>query len=164
MNKRYYRIVLVVLILIIIILFSTLLCKYYLFTDDTARFHSCLQQADGIRVLIFENGVAKINTEILHTEDELYIEILDIFKAVKLRPSFKPIIEKMLTGNTYMEGSTNTDVSMYITLYQNSQVLHSIFLGGNNKMYFDKKAFFMGDFSNKSEQQIMKELYAALKE
>lgn len=152
MKKKYTRYVLIILVLIVFLCILT--CKYYLFTNDTVRFHSYLNQADGIRVLIFEDGDVTINTEI-HSKDELYTKIHEIFGTVRLRPSPVPCLEKMLTGNTYMVGSTDTDLSIYITLLQDSQPLHTIFLGGSNEMYFDQRAYFVGDFSNASELQIM---------
>lgn len=161
MKKKYTRYILIILVLVMLLCILT--CKYYLFTDDTARFHSCLNQADGIRVLIFDNGTVTINTEILHSEDELYTEIHDILRTARLRPSPMPFLEKMLTGNTYMVGSTDTDLSIYLTLFQDSQSLHTIFLGGSNKMYFDQKAYFVGDFSNASELQIMNRILLLFK-
>lgn len=152
MKKKYTRYILIALVLLIFL--CILIYKYFLFTNDTAKFHSYLNQADGIQVLIFDDGAVAINTEI-PAKDELYTKIREIFATVRLFPSPFPYLEKMLTGHTYMIGSTDTDLTMYITLLQDSQPLHTIFLGGSNVIYLDQRAYFVGDFLNASELQIM---------
>ncbi len=161
MKKKY--IIYILLVLVLIILLCILTCKYYLFTNDTARFHSYLNQADGISVSISDNGTKTISTEILHSEDVLFTEIHNIFRTARLRPSPIPNLIKLLTGNTSMVKSTDTDLSIQISLFQDSQLLHTIFLGGSNVMYFDQKSYFVGDFSNASELQIMNEIMSLFK-
>ena len=61
-----------------------------------------------------------------------------------------------------MEGSTDTDLTIYITFLQDSQPVHTVFLGGSNIMYFDKKGYGVGDFSNASEIRIMEQLMSSI--
>lgn len=61
-----------------------------------------------------------------------------------------------------MKGDANAEFSIFITLFQDGESKHSIFLGGNNKMYFDNKEFYMGDFSNATELQTMNQIYAII--
>ncbi len=134
--------------------------RYYLFTNDTLHFHSYLHQADGFRVLIFDDGDVAVNTQI-NADDESYTEIQTAFSTAKLRPSPKAFLEKLISGNTNMEGSTDTDLTMYITFLQDSQPVHTVFLGGSNIMYFDKKGYGVGDFSNASEMRIMEQVMSS---
>lgn len=161
-NNKKIRVLLS--ILTYIILSCVLICKYYLFTDDTVQFYSYMCQADGIGVLIFENGDVTTNSAIIQSKDKLYTELQDIFRTAKLRPSPRQIVEKLFTGKVQMLGDANANFSIFITLYQDSLPRHSIYLGGNNMMYFDKKEFFLGDFSNASELQIMNDIYKLFSE
>lgn len=158
-TKKRVVIISLLFLLVLILLAFALLCKYYLFTNDTVTIHSYINQANGIRITIFENGALKINTEILRSEEKIYKDILNLFSTARVRPSPRQMIEKIFTGNTQMLGDANAQFSVFISLFQDEQVCHSIFLGGNNLIYFDKKEFFLGDFSNESEMQIMNEIY-----
>lgn len=161
-KKKYIKCALLIFVLLSLTLFIG--CRFYLFTDDTAKFHSYLNQANGMRITIFENGDLKVNTGVLSSEEQLYKDIHKLFATAKLRPSPRQMIEKLFTGNILMLGDANAQFSIFISLFQDEEPRHSIFLGGNNMMYFDKKEFFLGDFSNASELQIMNGIYLLLQQ
>lgn len=146
--------------LLLVVSLCILTYRYYLFTDDTLYFQSYLHQADGFRVLIFDDGDVAVNTQI-NAKDELYTEIQTAFSTARLRPSPKAFLEKLISGNMNMEGSTDTDLTMYITFLQDSQPVHTVFLGGSNIMYFDKKGYGVGDFFNASEIRIMEQVMSS---
>lgn len=151
--------------ILVALVFAVSICiltyRYYLFTNDTLHFHSYLHQADGFRVLIFDDGDVAVNTQI-NAEDELYTEIQTAFSTARLRPSPKAFLEKLVSGNINMEGSTDTNLTMYIAFLQDSQPVHTVFLGGSNIMYFDKKGYGVGDFSDASEIRIMEQVMSSL--
>lgn len=111
---------------------------------------------------IYGNGGTSINSGIISSEESLYRKICDLFSKVRLRPSLRQTLEKLFTGKAYMVGDTNAEFSIFITLFQDGEAKHSIFLGGTNKMYFDKKEFYVGDFSNATELQMMDQIYAII--
>lgn len=161
-NFKKKKLILLLFAVLALFLVCVIVCRYYLYTDDTSKFHSYLNQANGIRVTIYENGGTSVNSGIISSEESLYREICDLFSTVRLRPSLRQALEKFFTGKAYMVGDEDAEFSIFITLFQDGEAKHSIFLGGTNNMYFDKKEFYMGDFSNTAELQLMNQIYAII--
>ena len=57
--------------LVFVVSICILTYRYYLFTNDTLHFHSYLHQADGFRVLIFDDGDVAVNTQINADDDHI---------------------------------------------------------------------------------------------
>lgn len=116
------------LIIFIGLLILIPLSKYFLFSDCTSRFQAYLSQADGMKVVITSDGKEVLRTDLLCNSNKVFSQVISVFRTEKLRPAFRPKLEKLISGKSNMTSSINTGVVVRILLFtQGEQLIFYLF-------------------------------------